>query len=279
MNHINRHSARLIILVVFHLQFLDNQNWAKLRFSPRVIPDPRRVVFDTFIIPDPRLNDFKTTTIDVATRIDLPERFLDKFFLGLVPRNNRRVGEIRVQNIAILFATQFNAVSSQLTNLRFRLYRNAEVRDLDLDRSTSEFPEPNDGVLLDMTLNRFGNIEYINPSVTLVSGNETFNGTLYYTLDNLTAVDIGRLELYLYYFAVQIEPRLPRGYLRKHYRYFRDNTTSLKRRNFLGCKNTVNTTIDGLSPVQVFLSEDTDVSVSPNNEGTSINTGADSILR
>ena len=237
------------------------------------------MVFDTFTIPDPRLNDFNTTTVDVSTRIDLPQRFLDTFFIGSIPNNRRKLGEIRVQNIATLFATQFNAVSSQLANLRFRLYRSAEARDLDIERTPNEFPEPNEGVLLDMTFNKFGDIEYINPSVTLVSGEQAFNGTLYYTLDNLSEADVGRLELYLYYFAVQIEPRLPRGYLRKHYRYFRDNSTALKRRNFLGCKNTVDTTIDGLPPVQVFLSEDTEVSVSPTNEGTAVDTGGDSILR
>jgi hypothetical protein len=189
------------------------------------------------------------------------------------------LGEIKVQNIATLFATQFNAVSSQLANLRFRLYRSAVARELDIERVPNEFPEPNKGVLLDMTFNKFGDIEYINPSVTLISGEQAFNGTLYYTLDNLSTADVGRLELYLYYFAVQIEPRLPRGYLRKHYRYFRDNSTALKRRNFLGCKNTVDTTIDGLPPVQVFLSEDTEVSVSPTNQGTAVDSGGDSILR
>jgi hypothetical protein len=258
---------------------LDKENWAKLRFSPRIIPEPRRVVFDTFIIPDPQLNDFKTTTVDISTRIDLPQRFLDTFFLGTITANGRRFGELKVQNIATLFATQINAVSSQLPNLRLRLYRSTEARDFDASRVVNQFPEPNGGVLLDMGFNRFGTIEYINPSIALVSSEAPFSGILYYTFDNLSEVDVGRLELYLYYFAVEIEPRLPRGYLRKHYRYFRDNSTALKRRNFIGCKNTVDTTIDGLSPVQVFLSEDTDVSVSPTNEGSSVNTGADSILR
>ena len=259
--------------------FLDKENWAKLRFSPRIIPIPRRVVFDTFTIPDPRLNDFKTTTVDVSTRIDLPQRFLDTFFIGTLPANRRKLGEIRVQNIATLFAAQFNSTSTELPNLRLRLYRSVEARDLDIDRAFNEFPEPNEGVLLDMTFDRFGSIKYINPSITLVSGEQAFNGTLYYALDNLSEVGASRLELYLYYFAVQIEPRLPRGYLRKHYRYFRDNSTAPKRRNFLGCRNTVDTTIDGLPPIQVFLSEDTDVSVSPTNEGTAVNTGGDSILR
>jgi len=259
--------------------FLDKENWAKLRFSPKSIPDPRRVVFDTFTIPDPRLNDFKTTTLDVSARIDLPQRFLDTFFIGSVIGTRRKLGEIKVQNIATLFATQLNAVSSQPANLRFRLYRSAGARDMDASRDSSEFPEPNEGVLLDMTFDIFGNIKYINPSITLLADDRAFSGTLYYILDNLSSADVGRLELYLYYFAIQTEPRLPRGYLRKHYRYFRDNSTALKRRNFIGCKNTIGTTIDGLPPVQVFLSEDTEVSVSPTNEGTAVNTGGDSILR
>ena len=77
----------------------------------------------------------------------------------------------------------------------------------------------------------------------------------------------------LYYFTVEVEKRIPFGYLRKHYRFFRDNSTATKRRNYVGCLNTIDTTIDGLPPVQVFLSEGTDFVVSPTQTNEEIITG------
>jgi hypothetical protein len=257
---------------------LDKENWVKLRFSPTTIPDPRRVVFDTFTIPDPKLNDFKTTTVDVSRRIDLPERFLDIFSLGSIPAGQRRLGDIQVQNIATLFATQINSISTSDANIRLRLYRTLDARDTDLSRDINILPESDDGVLLDITFNKFGQIETINPSIVLISGDESFNGKIYYTVDNLGEAVAGRVELYLYYFSVQVEPRLPRGYLRKHYRFFRDNSTALKRRNFIGCKNTENTTIDGASPVEIFLSEGNESVVDPTIENNEVKYGGGGTL-
>jgi hypothetical protein len=102
----------------------------------------------------------------------------------------------------------------------------------------------------------------INTIATLVADELPPGGNLFYTIDNLTTSQKLGFTLVIYYFALQIEPRIPQGYLPKHYRFFRDNHTSTKRRNWLGCKNTVNTTIDGLPPVQVFLGEGTVLAVS-----------------
>jgi hypothetical protein len=258
---------------------LDGDNWAKIRFSPTIISEPKRVVFDTFIIPDPILNDFRTTTVDISRRIDLPERFVDLFFIGGLPGNSRRFGQLPVQNIAALFGVQMNSPSQILPNIRFRLYRSAESRDSDANRLLVTPPEPNAGVLLDMIINEFNSVFITNPIPTLISEGTTLDGNLYYIIDNLAPTINEQVNLYLYYFATQIEPRLPRGYLRKHYRYFRDNSTATKRRNFLGCKNTENTTIDGLPPIQIFLGEDTDVTISPTLENTEIQRGAGGVIQ
>jgi hypothetical protein len=249
---------------------LDKDNWARVRFSPKIVPEPKRVVFDTFIIPDPTLNDFKTTTIDISRRIDLPERFIDLFTVGSIGGNSRRLGQIRVQNISSLFAVQMNSPTTGQPNIRLRLYRSAEARDLDITRPQFEYPTPDAGVILDMNIDRFNSLIVTNPIPTLVSQGFALDGNIFYTIDNLNSSTADQINLYLYYFAIQIEPRLPFGYLRKHYRYFRDNSTATKRRNFLGCKNTEDTTIDGLPPVQIFLSEDTDATVDPTLENTKL---------
>ena len=84
--------------------------------------------------------------------------------------------------------------------------------------------------------------------------------------------------MFFYYFAIQIQPKIPRGYLRKHYRFFRDNSTATKRRNYEGCKNTEDTTIDGLPPIQVLLSEGNDLVISPTVTNQEIITGGGGTL-
>jgi hypothetical protein len=258
---------------------LDKDNWSRIRFFPKIIREAKRVVFDTFIIPDPALNDFKTTTIDISRRIDLPERFVDLFAIGTLPGNSRRFGQITVQNISSLFAVQMNSPSQILPNIRLRLYRSAEARDLDANRSLTEYPTVDAGVLLDMRITEFGSLVITNPIPTLISQGIALDGNIYYIVDNINSTQSEQVSLYLYYFASQIEPRLPRGYLRKHYRYFRDTSTATKRRNFLGCKNTEDTTIDGLPPVQIFLSEGTEVTVAPTLENNEIEFGGGGTLQ
>jgi hypothetical protein len=254
---------------------LDKNNWSRLRFIPRSVPIPKRVVFDTFIVQDPVLNDFRTTTLDVERRIDIPNRFVDLFSVGNVPTNSRKFGEIAVQNIYALFAVQLSTLSGTIIspNIRLRFYRTTESRNSDVLRPLYGDVQPNSGLLLDMNITEYETTKPINPIVTLVSGDVNFDGTIYYTIDNLSSSPSGFISLYLYYYAIQIEPRLPVGYLRKHYRYFRDTTTATKRRNFEGCKNTENTTIDGLPSIQIFLSEDSDITVSPTLENSEIEFG------
>jgi len=258
---------------------LDGDNWARIKFSSTIISEPKRVVFDTFIIPDPILNDFRTATVDISRRIDLPERFVDLFFIGGLRGNSRRFGQLSVQNIAALFGVQMNSPSQILPNIRLRLYRSAESRDSDANRLLVTPPEPTAGVLLDIIINEFNSVFITNPILTLISEGTTLDGNLYYIIDNLAPTINEQVNLYLYYFATQIEPRLPRGYLRKHYRYFRDNSTATKRRNFLGCKNTEDTTVDGLPPIQIFLGEGTDATISPTLENTEIQQGAGGVIQ
>jgi hypothetical protein len=257
---------------------LDKSNWARLRFLPKKIPNPRRVVFDTFTIPEPKLNDFKTTTVDVSRRIDLPQRFIDSFSIGTISATQSKRGKIKVQNISALFATQVNGISISSPQIRLRLYKTDIDRELDFAREIDETPAPNSGLLLDLVFNNFGVIENINPVVSLVTDLNNFDGELFYTMTNLSNVSVGRLNLFIYYFAIDVEPRLPIGYLKKHYKFFRDNSTATKRRNYLGCKNTPGTTVDGRPPVEIFISEGTELVVDPGIENNEIRFGKGSIL-
>jgi hypothetical protein len=235
---------------------LDKANWDVLRFKPVQTRVAKRVVFDTYIIAEPSLNNFKTTTISVDKIINIPDRYIDRFSLGTVPASSYITGELSVQNIAVLFAIQSN-----IGGLRLRLYRTQATRDADINRSSETLPVGSHGVLLDTTLTGVDVLEIANPIHTLVAGEVPPDAKLFYTVNNADNITKPDVTIQLYYFALEIEPRTPLGYLPKHYKFFRDNSTATKRRNFVGCKNTVETTIDGLPPIQIFIGEGTDIQV------------------
>lgn len=247
---------------------LDRANWELIRFTPEIDYQPRRVVFDTFTIPDPSLTNYKLTTVALDSAIDFPGRFVDSYNVENISANSFVKGDFIIQNIASLLAIQANT-----SGIRVRLYRTSETRDADVSRPINVTPSVGSGVLIDVTVDNSNVVQVINPIVTLISDSSPKEGRLYYTIDNLTSAEKIGFVLSFYYFAIEIQRRVPWGYLRKHYRYFRDNSTALKRRNYLGCKNTVNTTIDGLPPVQVFYSEGTDLVVAPTRTNDEIITG------
>jgi hypothetical protein len=252
---------------------LDKANWEPLRFTSIQSPLPRRIVFDTFTIPDPSLNNFNVTTISVDKIIDIPTRYIDSFTLSTVLENSYIVGELAIQNIAALFALQTN-----VNNIRLRLYRTLATRDADISRDINTLPTGSHGVLLDTIISTTDTATVVNPVATLVAGQQPPLGKLYYTIDNFNSTSTGTINLLLYYFAIQVEPRVPYGYLRKHYRFYRDNSVGIKRRNYVGCKNTTTTTIDGLPPVQIFISEGSDISVVATQVNNEIVTGGGGTL-
>jgi hypothetical protein len=250
---------------------LDKENWQLLQFLPVQKLEPRRIVYDIYTIPIPSLNNFKTTTISIDKIVDTPDRYVDSYALPTVNGNSYITGELTVQNIALLFGIQLGS-----PGLRVRLYRTQQARDADITRPIETMPLNSHGVLIDVLTNTSG-VQIVNPITTLVADSAPPAGKLFYTINNIGNTPRA-VNLLLYYFALQIEPRIPFGYLRKHYRFFRDNSTATKRRNYVGCLNTIDTTIDGLPPVQVFLSEGTDLLVAPTQGINEIVTGGGGTL-
>jgi uncharacterized delta-60 repeat protein len=262
---------------------LDGVNWTRLRFRPIRVLEPRRIVFDTFTISEPQLNNFKTTTLDIKTVVDEYTRFVDEIRLDLMPPNGTVQGEVSLQNILALLAIQSNN-----NNIRVRLYRTENDRQLDLNRTVDTLPTGSHGVLLDTSITELNTLQLINPIVSLVSEGLPPSGQLYYTVNNLSTQSQIGTRILIYYFTVEIERTVPTGYLRKHYRFFRDNATATKRRNFEGCKfritglttdgTPIYDTIDGLPPVQVFLGEGTEIRVASSTQNNEIVTGGGGTL-
>lgn len=247
---------------------LDKKNWEVLRFTPTRRLIPKRVVFDIYTNSNLSQTNFKTTTIPININVDNPTRYVDTISVTSIQSNSYTIGEFLLQNISALFAIQSN-----FAGLRIRLYRTAAARDRDLSRPSSVRPTGSHGVLLDMQIQSKDTSIFTNPIPTLIADGIPPAGTLYYTIDNLESSDKISVTILLYYFSIEIEPKIPRGYLRKHYRFFRDNSTATKRRNYRGCKNTENTTIDGLPPVQILLSEGSGIVVSQTQTNEEIITG------
>jgi uncharacterized delta-60 repeat protein len=263
---------------------LDGTNWRRLRFRPQIVPDPRRIVFDTFTVPDPVLNNFRTTTLNINTPVDITKRYIDLLRISNIAPNSFVQGEILIQNIAALFALQSNN-----SGIRIRLYRTVDDMTADIDRDVLTLPTGSHGVLADVQLTEENMVQLINPIITLVADSIPPGGKLFYTINNLTSSAKISTTILGYYFAIQIEPRVPFGYLRKHYRFVRDNGTATKRRKYLGCKfkivryttdgQPVYDTIDGRPPVEVFLSEGTDIIVNNAQSNNEIITGGGGTLR
>jgi len=252
---------------------LDKENWQPVRYIPYETSVPKRVIFDTFTISDPSLNNFKTTTISIDKLIDIPIRYVDTFALSPIESNSSILGELILQNISVLFAIQSN-----LGGIRLRLYRSSEARGLDITRPQTVPPMGSHGVLLDMNLNSANVLELTAPIPALISGDIPENGKLYYIIDNLEPVSKPIISLSFYYFALQIEPKIPFGYLKKHYKFFRDNSTATKRSRYGGCKNTINTTIDGKEPIEIFISEGTTLRVGSTSPESGVTIGGGGVL-
>jgi hypothetical protein len=252
---------------------LDQNSWKTLRFSPFVKRKAYRITYDTTIFSDPKDNDYNTLQVELDTIVNENTRYVDTATIPTIAANSSVTGNIALQNIMALFGLE-----STLSNIRVRLYRTLIDATNDLSRSATEDPASDAGVLLDMVIDQAGQVIMTNPSPMLIAGDNPPGGVIYYTVNNLTGSTLPSSTLYLYYFALQVQNRIPIGYLPTHYRFFRDNSTATKRRNWLGCKNTDQTTADGLPVVQVTIKEGTQLNVSTALQDNEITLGGGGTL-
>ena len=167
-------------------------------------------------------------------------------------------GIITVANIFTLYGI------SGANGLRVRFYRTKAQQDLDLGRSFLTPPDINSGVLFDAVLD--GNQE-VFPYVMI----QTTDAFIYYTVTNETGSPIAS-SITLEYFAYEPDSLIPKGYLPRHYKYSRDNTTALKRRNYVGCRE-VGIEFDRRSPVVVTVTAENKVVVNNTSVSSAAGTG------
>ena len=176
---------------------------------------------------------------------------------------------LRLQALASLFSIDVGVNATPTANVRVRLYDTSDARDADLNRAFGIEPTGNHGVLLDMQFQNDSVNKNVGlyPPVTLINNDigTTASPVIYYTIEELggNQYDNGFIVTFNY-FAMEAPIQLPVGYLPRHYKFYRDTLLATKRRNYVGCLQTQDTTTDGRPPVEVTFSAGTTITVTPN---------------
>lgn len=156
-------------------------------------------------------------------------------------------GVISVANIFSLYGL------SGINGLRIRLYRTEESRAQDdVFRSFYSVPTGDHGVLFDAIMDADTNVF---PYVLM----QAIDSFVYYRITSDTSISNG--TVHMYYFAYEPINLVPIGYLPRHYKFSRENSTAIKRRNYIGCLQTQDTTTDSNPPFQTIFAPSTTITV------------------
>jgi len=254
---------------------LDRQNWELILYTPNLQQTPKRVILDTdqLDILSRVLSNITIVSPNVTGDVFGRTEFLLRNDITIAP-SQTITGTLNLAKIAELLAVKFDGS----TNYRITLYRTATQRNTDVDSGRVFGAEPtgDHGVLFDAVVdNNIYNV--LNPTVRLANGDNPEQTAIYYRITNLDSISkVFRFKLYLYVY--ESEKKVPLGYLPRHYKFSRDNSTATKRRNYVGCLQTKQTTTDGLEPVEVTLSSGTDITVSSTSPNESIILGGGGTL-
>lgn len=256
--------------VSYNVPSQDKNRWAPVFYRGKAVNTPYRIIFDINKAQgDESVFTLPVTRVLVSRPIVTPGRYSKKLSFGSFSANTRETGLIRLQAIASLFSVNVGVGDSPAPNIRIRLYDRSDKRDADLNRVFGTEPTGDHGVLFDMKFES-GSVSKnvgLYPPVTLVNNDTGLASSpiIYYTVDELGGNTYGNGFIVTFnYFAIEAPIELPIGYLPRHYKFYRDTLLATKRRNYVGCLQTQDTTTDGRSPVEVTFTAGTTITVSPN---------------
>lgn len=256
--------------VSYNYPSLDQNRWVPVFYRGKAVQTPYRIIFDVNKASgNESVFELPTTRVSINRPIVEPKRYSTKLTLGSVAANSRTTGLVRLQALATLFSVNVGVADVPLPAIRVRLYDNSTSRDADVNRAFGIEPLDNHGVLLDMKVEN-GSVSRnvgLYPPVTLINNDEGSSSSpvIYYTIEELAGNTYTNGFIVTFnYFAIEAPIQLPIGYLPRHYKFYRDNALATKRRNYLGCLQTQDTTTDGRSPIEVTFTAGTTLTVSPN---------------
>ena len=238
----------------------DAQHWQPVQYITSAYNGRKRIIY-----VDPTEEELLTGT-EKLTWVELSKIASDTGLRKtIVSSDIQLVGSGTSQGI-IKLEKSFIILSlkSNKDNYRLRLYGNASARTVDATRPFGVEPDETVNVILDIIMES-GTQETevrLNPPVTGTIDNAVLPNFVYYTIDNLDAT-LKDFDITFNLFILEGVLKVPREYLARHYKFFRDNTTGTKRRNYLGSLQTQATTSDNKPPVEIFSSEGNTLSVQP----------------
>ncbi len=248
----------------------DGNRWAPVFYRGKAVQTPYRIIFDiNKASGDQAVNTLPVTKVLVSRPIVSPGRYSKKLLLGSFSPNSTQTGLIRLQALASLFSVNVAVENTPAPAIRVRLYDRSDKRDADTNRVFGVEPVGDHGVLLDMKFES-GSVSKnvgLYPPATLINNDVGLSSSplIYYTVDELGGNSYGNGFIVTFnYFAIEAPIELPIGYLPRHYKFYRDTLLATKRRNYVGCLQTQDTTTDGRSPVEVTFTAGTTITVSPN---------------
>ena len=256
--------------VSYNFPSQDKNRWAPVFYRGKAVQTPYRIIFDVNKAQgDESVYTLPVTQVLVSRPTVSPGRYSKNINFGSFAGNSTQRGLVRLQSLASLFSVNVGVANTPTPNIRVRLYDRSDKRDADTSRPFGTEPTGDHGVLFDMKFESgsVGKNVGLYPPVSLINNDAGLTSTpiIYYTVDELAGNSYGSEFIVTFnYFAIEAPIELPIGYLPRHYRFYRDTLLATKRRNYVGCLQTQNTTTDGRSPVEVTFTAGTTITVSPN---------------
>ena len=159
-------------------------------------------------------------------------------------------------------------------NSRVRVYDSLNAQDVDFTRPSGVLPDEGHGIILDVDFTNSvvsGSAENVNilrrlnPAVQGSNHETALKNLVPITIDN-ESTDTRSITVEFDVFILDAAYNVPAGYLRSHYRFYRDNSIGARRRTFLGTLLTQAGTFDGRPPFESFSTIGTSLEVSPLTE-------------
>jgi len=170
-------------------------------------------------------------------------------------------------------------------NSRIRVYDSLDSQETDFNRPSGALPSEGHGVILDVDFENtavsgsdenVNILRRLNPVVQGTNREAALKNLVPITISN-DSTETRTITVEFDVFILDAEYNVPFGYLRSHYRFYRDNSIGARRRTYLGTVLTQAGTFDGQPPFESFKTIGTSLEVSPLTEPEEV-TGKGNIL-
>lgn len=250
---------------------LDAELWEPVLYDVIKSKTKKRVIFDYRGSDLTQMEYSRLNIVSLDKVVNSAERYIKEYSGISIPSSSYTEGTLQMEHTLAIYAYK-----STVSGIRIRLYRSLASLRADESRPYTTDPTGSHGVIFDTIITTPDKLLAYPPAIGF-NDDEPETSTIYYRIDDLSGQS-QVATLTFNYFALEPQLTVPLGYLPRHYKYFRDNSIGTKRRNYLGCLQTQDTTTDGGLPVQITLSSGKDLVVSPTSQENDLSIGGGGTL-